>query len=139
MYRGVRFWVTAPLGGRGCHPGKFLKNVLAIWCIILHLLHKNNKFRELQSITISLVLFEKKYLQLYKSILEIKMYVYLLLNKLHLLKCNLIEALLDKFARILMQHSICLRFIIPVIVFKLVIYANLVLILPLWQKQLIIF
>ena len=33
------------------------------------------------------------------------MYYYLLVNKLYLLKCNLIEAKFDKFARIWMQHT----------------------------------
>ena len=40
ILEGARFWVTTPKGIQGCHPGKILKNVHAIWCIILHLLHK---------------------------------------------------------------------------------------------------
>ena len=37
------------------------------------------------------------------------MYYYLLLNKLHLFKCNLIEAEFDKFARIWIQHPMWVR------------------------------
>ena len=46
------------------------------------------------------------------------MYYYLLLNKLLLFKCNLIEAQFDKFARIWMQHPMWLRGIIPGTVFN---------------------
>ena len=61
------------------------------------------------------------------------MYYYLLLNKLHLLKCNLIEAQFDKFARIWMQHPMWLRGIIPGTVSTR--HANLMLILQFWEKQ----
>ena len=40
----MRFWVIAPKGGQGVTRGKFLKNLNAIWCIMLHLLHKNLNF-----------------------------------------------------------------------------------------------
>ena len=49
------------------------------------------------------------------------MYYYLLLNKLYLLKCNLIEAKFDKFARIWMQHPMWFRVIISGIVFIIII------------------
>ena len=47
------------------------------------------------------------------------MYYYLLLNKFHSLKCNLIDSSFDKFARIWMQDSMMLRVIITRIVFQL--------------------
>ena len=47
---GARIWVPATKEVRGCQTRKFLKNnVHAIWCIILHLLHKNHYFSEFQS------------------------------------------------------------------------------------------
>ena len=53
-------------------------------------------------------LFEKIFAPV-KTLPDIKMYYYLLLNKLYLLKCNLIEAKFDKFARIWMKHTIVIE------------------------------
>ena len=42
--KGVRIWVSAQKGAgtRGCHPWKNFEKRYAIWCIILHPLHKNH-------------------------------------------------------------------------------------------------
>ena len=57
---GARFWVPAPKGGQGASPGKFLKNVPVIWCIILHRLHKVPLFSERQSVTFFLWIYLKQ-------------------------------------------------------------------------------
>ena len=47
---GARIWVPAPKGSpEGVTHEKFFKNVHAIWCNILYLLHKIHSFSKLQS------------------------------------------------------------------------------------------
>ena len=48
-----------------------------------------------------------------------RLYYYLLLNKLLVMNYNLIEAAFDNFAGIWMQHPMWLKGFIPEIVFKL--------------------
>ena len=70
----------------GVTPEHFLKNVHAIWCItILNLVN-------VKVLPFSLNLFETNIYNCKKTLLEIKLYYYLLSNILYLLKCNIIEA-----------------------------------------------
>ena len=64
---GARFW-----GSGSITPGKMLKNVHAIWCIILHLLHKIINLENFKVLLFSLVLFEKNIYHCTKTYWKLK-------------------------------------------------------------------
>ena len=126
----ARFYVKALNGVRECQlrTNKILKTYMrfgALYCICYI---QNHPFNVLQIITVFSVFIIFNICNSIKT-LEI------IVHYCQLLKCNLIEAKFDKFARIWIQHQMWLRGIIIGIVFKLDRQFDAY--SAVWQKQLL--